>query len=93
MGRVRTVYIKDIPRHIMYEATWVAGTGIPRLRFLQEIMMLTLLYTGYKMLGFTRGGHYGPPLETRKNEATEACEGSNEGFLGMPSSSRLFPDG
>ena len=38
---------------------------------------LTLLYTGYKMLGFTRGGHYGPPLETSKNEATEACEGSN----------------
>ena len=68
------VFIEDIPRHIMYEATWVAGTGIPRLRFLQEIMMLTLLYTGYKMLGFTRGG---PPLETSKNEATEACEGSN----------------
>ena len=76
-GEGKAVYIKDIPRHIMYEATWVAGTGIPRLRFLQEIMMLTLLYTGYKMLGFTRGGHYGPPLETSKNEATEACEGSN----------------
>ena len=39
---------------------------------------LTLLYTGYKMLGFTRGGAImAPPLETSKNEATEACEGSN----------------
>ena len=25
------VFIEDIPRHIMYEAAWVAGTGIPRL--------------------------------------------------------------
>ena len=40
--------------------------------------ILTLLYTGYKMLGFTRGGAImAPPLETSKHEATEACEGSN----------------
>ena len=39
------------------------------------------------------GGHYAPPPGISQNEAREACEGSNWGFLGMPSSSRLFPDG
>ena len=36
------------------------------------------------------GGSLWPPPEKSQNKATEACEGSNEGFLGMPSSSWLF---
>ena len=31
------------------------------------------------------------PPKMSPDEATEACEGSKEGFWGIPSSSRLFP--
>ena len=35
-----------------------------------------------------------PPSEIKQNGATEkTCEGSKEGFLGMPDSTRPFPDG
>ena len=34
-----------------------------------------------------------PPSKNLENEATEACEGSKQGFLGMPNTSRPFPDG
>ena len=26
-----SVFIEDVPRHIVYEVAWAAGTGIPRL--------------------------------------------------------------
>ena len=39
------------------------------------------------------GGIECPPSKNLENEATESCEGSKWGFLGMPSSSRLFSVG
>ena len=26
-----SVFIQDVPRHVVYEVAWAAGTGIPRL--------------------------------------------------------------
>ena len=39
------------------------------------------------------GGIECPPSEIKQNEGTETCEGSKWGFLSMPNTSRLFPDG
>ena len=35
----------------------------------------------------------GAPSEAKQNEVTETCEGSKQGFLGMPDTTRPFPDG
>ena len=57
------------------------------------MLILTLHYPRCeKVLVIWVGGHYDPP-GISQNEATEACERSNLGLIGIPSSSRLFPVG
>ena len=52
---------------------------------------LTLNYPGFEMVLVIRGGVIMTPPGISQNEATEACEGSNQGFLSMPSSSTECP--
>ena len=87
LNQIQNVSQTRNPENIYYMVT-------ERVKNYHNKMYINPLTDGLQIKAVLMGGGIEcPPSKILENESTESCEGSKKGFLGMPSSSRLFSVG